>query len=374
MKRLIAVILLSSTGWMQLQAQIAEKAVKQFKLWKNISYRSLSSGANIFTGERSVDSTEALLAKQPDGSWTYKTRNSTQEKWYYDHKRVTADLQDQTYRIENDTVAAGSIYLPTLAYIMDRLAADLAKGHHAITLPDSVIAGRKFHQFRVIQLDSMKKDKKIYSAMTFVLDKKTLLPYAFRQDGLGFIDGTDMYVTQLDEYTFFNYQLNQKNFPDISASMVPEGFTVARPKEAKDLLQKGQPAPEIDLVDMNGEQTKLSDYKGKVVLVSFTDNGCGYCAMSVGPSNEIYTKYKNQHFALININPFDSPDAIRRYNERYKVNFDSYKPGKSAVQDYFINGYPNFYIIDKEGKIAKRIDGYSPDLEKKLAEAIDSVL
>jgi peroxiredoxin len=374
MKRLVALIAFGSIISVSSQAQIAEQAVSKFQLLKNISYKSRSSGANIFTGDRSVDSSYALLAKRPDGSWAYKISSKTQEKWYYDHKRVTVDLTDKTYSIANDTLEPGNIYLPTLARIMERLAIDLAKGKRVTTFPDSIIAGKKYHHFRVTQLDSMNKDKKIYSATSFVLDKRSLLPYAFRQDGLGFIDGTDMYVTQMDEYTFSDYQVDRKNFPDPSALLVPEGFMAARPKGEKDLLQKGVIAPEIALVDLKGNHTKLSDYRGKVLLVSFTDNGCGYCAMAVGPVNQLLAKYNNREFAILNVNAFDSPAAIRTYNDRYQVKFNSYKPGKSAVQDYRVDGYPNFFVIDKEGKIVKGFGGFSEHLERDLSAAIDSAL
>jgi cytochrome oxidase Cu insertion factor (SCO1/SenC/PrrC family) len=374
MKRLTGLFVFLLIGCTFLQAQIPQQAVQQFRLLKNIRYSCLSTGSNIFTGERSRDSSHALLSRQTDGSWAFKITGKTQIKWYADHKRVIADLEDKTYRVVNDTISAGNIALPTLALIMDRLSNDLSKGYPVSTLPDSVIAGKKYHHFRVTQLDSTAKGKKIYSATSFVLDKKTLLPYAFRQDGLGFIDGTDMYVTQLDEYSFANYTINSKNFPNLSALMVPEGFKAAKPKQEREVLQKGETAPEITLQDMKGKNTKLSNYKGKVVLVSFTDNGCGYCGMSVTPANEILARYKDRDFILINVNPFDSPDAILNYNKRFKVNYDSYKPGKSAVQDYRVNGYPNFFVIDKDGKIAKVIDGFSTNLEKKLSDAIESVL
>ncbi|MCG2613750.1 TlpA family protein disulfide reductase [Terrimonas sp. NA20] len=374
MKRSVALLAFSSIISVSVQAQIAEQAVSKFQLLKNVSYKSRSSGANIFTGDKSVDSSTALLTKRRDGSWAYKISSKTQEKWYYDHKRVILDLTDKTYSIANDTLEAGSIYLPTLACIMERLAIDLSKGKPVTNLPDSIIAGKKYYHFRVTQLDSMKKDKKIYGATSFVLDKTSLLPYAFRQDGLGYIDGTDMYVTQLDEYTFSDYQVDRKNFPDPAALLVPAGFTAARQKGAKDLLQKGMVAPEMDLLDMKGNRTKLSDYKGKVLLISFTDNGCGYCAMAVGPVNELLAKYDQREFAILNVNAFDSPDAIRTYNDRYHVKFDSYKPGKSAVADYRVDGYPNFYVVDKEGKIVKGFGGFSEHLERDLSAAIETVL
>lgn len=374
MKRSVGFILLITLGWIQVHSQIAQQAVKQFNRLKNIGYTSLSSGANIFTGERSIDSTDALIVRVSDGSWAYKTRSSTEEKWYYDHKRVNIDLTKKTYKIINDTLEKGSIYLPTLAYIMDQLEQDLAKGLRVTTLPDSVIAGKKYYHFSITQLDSLRDGKRIYGATSFVLDKKTLLPYSYREDGLGYIDGTDMYVTLLNEYTFLNYQLDRNDLPDLSTSLVPEGFTAERSKQATDLLQKGDTAPDIELLDLKGKLTKLSDYKGRVLLVSFTDNGCGYCAMSVKPVNQLLAKYSNSNFTVINVNPFDSPDAIRSYNNRYNVEYESYKPGKSVLQDYHVDGYPNFYVIDKEGKIVKGFGGFSSDLEQKLADAIDRAL
>ncbi|RYY56545.1 MAG: TlpA family protein disulfide reductase [Chitinophagaceae bacterium] len=355
-------------------AQVAEKTLHQFRRLNNISCEVRSAGTNIFTGELFTDTLSIYLTHGADGNWIFRRKGTREDRWFYNNKLVILDPAAKTYRIKLDTMHRGSIGLPVLALMMDQLEINLEKKHPLETLPDTVIRNQPCSRFRITTYQMEKKGKRCYNSVTFAVEKKGLLPLYYLQQGAGFIDGTDVYINQHDEYSFSNYKPNNSRFMDITALTLPADYVAETPSTAGSMLQTGVDAPDIRLTDLTGKHTSLKDLRGKTVLLMFTDNGCGYCAMSIEPVNQLYASYKNRGVEVVNVNAFDTPEAIAIYNKKYKVAYNSFKPGSSTVQEYRVQGYPKFYVVDAVGKITKGYSGYSNDLQQQLSAIIDSSL
>lgn len=75
---------------------------------------------------------------------------------------------------------------------------------------------------------------------------------------------------------------------------------------------QGQAAPEIEFVDANGEERKLSDFKGKVVLLSFWATTCGPCVHEMPGLSELQRKFKERGFVLVYLSA-EGPDVLARF-------------------------------------------------------------
>jgi thiol-disulfide isomerase/thioredoxin len=84
-------------------------------------------------------------------------------------------------------------------------------------------------------------------------------------------------------------------------------------REASALVKVGAPAPEISLPDPNGKVRKLSDYKGKLVLIDFWASWCGPCRKANPHVVEVYNKYKGKGFDVfsVSLDGLDSRKASR---------------------------------------------------------------
>ncbi|BAL81120.1 peroxiredoxin family protein [Caldisericum exile] len=135
-------------------------------------------------------------------------------------------------------------------------------------------------------------------------------------------------------------------------------------------------APDFSWKDNNGNVIKLSDLKGKVVLLDFWATWCGPCRMTIPHVEAIYEKYKDKGVVVIGIN-LDTGDVskvqqfINEQGMKYLVVTD---PNSQVASLYGVNSIPRFFVIDKNGRIAKMLIGYDPNMEDVLSKEIDALL
>lgn len=146
-------------------------------------------------------------------------------------------------------------------------------------------------------------------------------------------------------------------------------------------LRKGmlnQPAPDFNLKDFDGNNLKLSDLKGKVVVVDFWATWCGPCKMSFPALQKVQEKYKdNPNVMILALNTWEREksdaekekkvkDFIAQNKYTFKVLFDT----GEVVSQYGVSGIPTKFIIDKEGKIQFKAVGF--DGEQKMLSEMDA--
>ena len=130
------------------------------------------------------------------------------------------------------------------------------------------------------------------------------------------------------------------------------------------MLKAGDRAPDFDLEDQNGKRIKLSDYRGKKLLLYFYPKadtpGCTTQACSIRDSSDELNK---RGLAALGVSP-DKPDSQRKFDEKYGLGFPLLSDTDHAVADAYgawgekqMNGKSyegiirSSFLIDEEGKI-----------------------
>jgi thiol-disulfide isomerase/thioredoxin len=136
-------------------------------------------------------------------------------------------------------------------------------------------------------------------------------------------------------------------------------------------LAVGKPAPEIEGVDFDSKPLKLSDFRGKVVVLVFWGTWCGPCMAQVPHERELVERLKGQPFALLGVECEPDKDTARAVMARERMTWPNWfdgAPGEGPIaRRYHIRGYPSVFFIDAKGVIRAR-GGTFDQVDKLLEE------
>lgn len=139
-------------------------------------------------------------------------------------------------------------------------------------------------------------------------------------------------------------------------------------------------APEIELPNIfNQELIKLSDYRGKVVLVDFWASWCGPCVASLPEYNELRNRLIEKHssdvFEVLAINVDATTEEALEFLKDYKLDFQilEERTGKSQ-HAYDLLVMPTSVLIDQKGKVRVAHQGFSKGYILYLEQEIDKLL
>ena len=129
-------------------------------------------------------------------------------------------------------------------------------------------------------------------------------------------------------------------------------------KEKVEVLGIGDEAPDFKLVDLNGEEHRLSDYKGQGVFLNFWGTWCKPCAKEMPAMDRQYEIYKEQGVQVLAVNIAQSDFEVQRFASQYGLNFPIViDKTKSVMEAYNIKPLPTTLLINPDGKIEQIIRG-----------------
>ena len=191
----------------------------------------------------------------------------------------------------------------------------------------------------------------------------------------------------------------EESYPDISTTKNFRKFSNDLKKrydreQSKYRVRVGQPAPDIVMPDVNGKTRKLSDLKGKVVLLDFWASWCGPCRRANPKVVEVYQKYKDKGFTVFNVSldgldertkrRFSAdqiPDQLQRSKQRWldaiekdQLVWDNHvsdlkKWDSSAAALYGVRSIPTTFLIDQNGVIVA-LNPNKNNLESEIKKLI----
>jgi thiol-disulfide isomerase/thioredoxin len=119
-------------------------------------------------------------------------------------------------------------------------------------------------------------------------------------------------------------------------------------------------APDFTVLDYEGNEVKLSDYKGKPVVLNFWATWCFYCKEEMPDFNKAYEKYPDVEFLMINATDGyqETIETAKKYYEDEGYDFNIYfDTNIEAVNNYGLTGFPATFFIDDEGYLQASIGG-----------------
>ena len=145
----------------------------------------------------------------------------------------------------------------------------------------------------------------------------------------------------------------------------------------KYLIQKeSRPiAPDFVLNTLDNKTISLSSLKGKVVLLDFTATWCSWCVKQAPHLDALYKNYSNKGFIVLSIDCKEDLDIVKEYYSNKKNLFPVLlDTDGSTAYNYSVNGYPAFFLIDKEGNIAYTQSGYKENMKELVGDLIQNII
>lgn len=126
-------------------------------------------------------------------------------------------------------------------------------------------------------------------------------------------------------------------------------------KSASELIPAGSclAAPDFALTDVQGKELKLSQYKGRVVLLDFWATTCGGCKIELPWYVAFHDRYRARGLAAIGLDMYgETPEVIKPFLVKWKMNYPV-AVGTDALGEHFgLKEMPLTLLIDRNGKIA----------------------
>lgn len=117
-------------------------------------------------------------------------------------------------------------------------------------------------------------------------------------------------------------------------------------------------APNAEIADMEGKKRKMSEFRGKPVIVNFWATWCPPCRAELPSMNNAWAKLKNEDIVMLAVNMGESEDMIEPFTLEHPIDFTILldKTGQYAL-DWRVKGLPTTYIVNPDGQVVYQAVG-----------------
>jgi peroxiredoxin len=137
----------------------------------------------------------------------------------------------------------------------------------------------------------------------------------------------------------------------------------------------GQPAPDFALRTFSGQNLRLSESLGDVVIINFWATWCGPCRQEMPLLDDIQAKYRRAGLVLLSINLDEDQARAEEFARTLKISYPVLVDAKKEVAKAFqVGNMPATVLVDRSGVIRYVSDGYKSGYEKRYTDKLRELL
>lgn len=146
--------------------------------------------------------------------------------------------------------------------------------------------------------------------------------------------------------------------------------------ETTTLINAGDVAPDFEVEMLDGSKVKLSQLKGKVVMVCFWATWCPPCRQEMAHMQEgVVDVFSGEDFVLLPISRGEKRETVESFIDKMGYTFPiGLDEDQSIYKKYATNYIPRTFIVGKDGVVAYRAIGYDEEVANEVHEAIVKAL
>jgi cytochrome c biogenesis protein CcmG, thiol:disulfide interchange protein DsbE len=136
----------------------------------------------------------------------------------------------------------------------------------------------------------------------------------------------------------------------------------------------GKPAQDFP-IQLDGKPAHLSDLKGKVVVLNFWATWCPPCVEETPALNSLQRRIASRGGVVLGVSVDEDEAAYQKFLKDYGIVFPTYRDAsKKSALDYGTTMFPETYIIDRHGKIARKVIGPQQWDSAEMLSYFDAIL
>ncbi|MBM4027834.1 MAG: tetratricopeptide repeat protein, partial [Planctomycetes bacterium] len=135
----------------------------------------------------------------------------------------------------------------------------------------------------------------------------------------------------------------------------------------------GRPAPSFTLLDLEGRQVRLSDLKGKVVLLDFWASWCPPCVEAIPHLEALHQKHAAEGLVIIGLNNEPNQARVREFAQGW-MSYTVLAGADQPFAAYGIKAIPTLFYVDREGIVRYRIVGFNKGGEQEIEARVRELL
>lgn len=137
----------------------------------------------------------------------------------------------------------------------------------------------------------------------------------------------------------------------------------------------GQSAPDFALKSATGENLRLSEYRGDVVMINFWATWCGPCRKEMPLLEQIQKKYAPLGFTMLGVNVEEDTTMMEAFLKDVPVTFPILlDPANGVSKLYDVAAMPSTVIVDRKGNVRYLHQGYKPGDESRYQDMIRQLI
>ena len=139
-------------------------------------------------------------------------------------------------------------------------------------------------------------------------------------------------------------------------------------------LVKGE-APNFTLKSLRGNNLKLSERRGEVIMLNFWASWCDSCKQGMPVLNDIYLRYRDEGFTLLSINIDKDPEKAKKVLRELQVSFPVLMDTTHEVSEkYEVEEMPSTYLIDRDGNLRYTYRGFPGGFDDVLVKQVRELM
>jgi peroxiredoxin len=134
-------------------------------------------------------------------------------------------------------------------------------------------------------------------------------------------------------------------------------------------------APDFILPDLSGKTVRLRDFRGKVVVLNLWATWCTPCVAEMPTLETLWKRMAGRDLVLLAVNQDERTDGVRGWVDGQELTFPVLlDPRAQVAHDYGVSGYPETFVIDRNGRVVHHHIGFRDWSEPEIVAALEHLL